>query len=72
MPTLQPYVDDVYLWKYVPSLTLSVVFIGVFFVITLAHVWKMVAKKMWFCTPFIIGGFCESTPPCSAFFSEGH
>ncbi|ERS96593.1 hypothetical protein HMPREF1624_06802 [Sporothrix schenckii ATCC 58251] len=59
MPTLEPYVDDVYLWKYIPSLTLSIVFTGIFLVVTLAHLWKMVAKKMWFCTPFVIGGFFE-------------
>jgi len=57
MPTLQTYMG-VYLWNYVPSLPLAVVFAALFALATILHTWKMVKTKMWFCLPFVIGGAC--------------
>ncbi|CAK7223585.1 hypothetical protein SBRCBS47491_005258 [Sporothrix bragantina] len=59
MPTLQMYEGKVYLWKYIPNLPLAITFASVFLVVTAGHVWKMVRTKMWFCTPFVLGGVFE-------------
>ncbi|CAK7213062.1 hypothetical protein SCUCBS95973_001673 [Sporothrix curviconia] len=50
---------EVYLWKYMPSLPLAIIFAGVFLVVTAVHLWKMVRTKMWFCIPFVLGGLFE-------------
>ncbi|EXJ84197.1 hypothetical protein A1O3_04864 [Capronia epimyces CBS 606.96] len=59
MPTLEPYKDNHYLWKYVPSLVLSIVFTALFGIATIAHTWRMVRSRMWFCIPFVVGGLFE-------------
>ncbi|KAF2028178.1 RTA1-domain-containing protein [Setomelanomma holmii] len=59
MAKLEMYKGRTYLWDYVPNLAAAVVFACLFALITLAHTWKMVRRKMWFCIPFIIGGLCE-------------
>ncbi|KAJ4212404.1 hypothetical protein NW759_011792 [Fusarium solani] len=59
MPTLQKYKGLVYLWQYVPSLPGSIIFTALFTIITVAHGWKMFRTRLWFCTPFFIGGICE-------------
>ncbi|CAK7203579.1 hypothetical protein SEUCBS139899_006314 [Sporothrix eucalyptigena] len=59
MPTLQMFEGKVYLWKYIPSLPLAISFLSVFLVVTVAHLWKMVRTKLWFCTPFVLGGVFE-------------
>lgn len=52
------YKGKVYLWDYVPNLPAAVVFAFLFALLTMVHTWKMIRLKMWFCIPFIIGGFC--------------
>ncbi|KAE8555470.1 hypothetical protein EYB25_000166 [Talaromyces marneffei] len=59
MPTLQPYKGDYFLWNYVPSLPAAIAFTAVFTILTIAHIWKMVRTKSWFCSAFVIGGICE-------------
>lgn len=58
MPTLQTY-QGVYLWKYVPSLPLSVIFFSLFTIVTAFHCWRLYKTKALFTIPFIVGGFCE-------------
>lgn len=65
MPTLEPYKGDNFLWKYVPSLALSLVFMVLFTVLTLLHTWKMWKSRLWFCAPFVFGGLCEYSSPRS-------
>jgi hypothetical protein len=57
MPELQKYLGKVYLWEYVPNLPAAIIFAGLFAILTAAHTWKMFRTKMWFCIPFVIGGF---------------
>jgi hypothetical protein len=57
---LKPYKGDFYLWKYVPSMPAAVIFIVIFLGLSIAHTWKMWTKRMWFCLPFVIGGYRES------------
>ncbi|KAJ5813577.1 RTA1 like protein-domain-containing protein [Penicillium pulvis] len=58
MPTLQTY-QGVYLWRYVPSLPLSVMFLGLFTIVTSFHCWRLYKTKALFTIPFIVGGICE-------------
>lgn len=52
-----------YLWKYLPSQALSILF-AVLFVITTAGVaFRMARTKTWYVTVFCIGGLCKSIPP---------
>lgn len=59
MPTLQTY-KGVYLWEYVPSLALAIVFGVAFALTTLAHTWKIYNTRLWFCSPFAFGGLRKS------------
>ncbi|EXL96622.1 RTA1 like protein-domain-containing protein [Fusarium oxysporum II5] len=56
---LLPYKGDFYLWSYVPSIPAAVIFIILFLVLSVAHTWKMIHNRLWFCIPFVIGGFLE-------------
>ncbi|KAI5920634.1 RTA1 like protein-domain-containing protein, partial [Camillea tinctor] len=56
---LLPLAGDYYLWKYVPSVPAAAIFIVLFLLISIAHTWKMYRFKMWFCTPFVVGGYLE-------------
>ncbi|KAL5618081.1 hypothetical protein FOVSG1_000303 [Fusarium oxysporum f. sp. vasinfectum] len=56
---LLPYKGDFYLWSYVPSIPAAVIFIILFLVLSAAHTWKMIHNRLWFCIPFVIGGFLE-------------
>ncbi|KAF5010180.1 hypothetical protein FDECE_3673 [Fusarium decemcellulare] len=56
---LLPYKGDFYLWSYVPSMAAAVIFTIVFLVLSLAHTWKMFRCRLWFCIPFVIGGYLE-------------
>jgi len=58
MPTLQTY-RGVYLWHYIPSLPAAILFAVLFALVTVAHGWKMISTRMWFCAPFVIGGICR-------------
>jgi hypothetical protein len=50
----------VYLWHYIPNLSVAILFTALFGLATLAHGWRMVKTDMWFCLPFFIGGICTS------------
>ncbi|KAJ4326097.1 hypothetical protein N0V94_000259 [Neodidymelliopsis sp. IMI 364377] len=56
---LLPYKDNFYLWKYVPSMAAAVIFLILYLVASVTHMWKMWKMRMWFCIPFVIGGFLE-------------
>ncbi|CVL07244.1 related to RTA1 domain protein [Fusarium mangiferae] len=56
---LLPYKGDFYLWSYVPSIPAAVIFIIVFLVLSMVHTWKMVQNRLWFCIPFVVGGYLE-------------
>ncbi|KEF53278.1 uncharacterized protein A1O9_10726 [Exophiala aquamarina CBS 119918] len=50
---------DYYLWKYLPSLPASIIFIVLFTALTIAICWRMARTRSWFCIPFAIGGLFE-------------
>ncbi|KAH7076295.1 RTA1 like protein-domain-containing protein [Paraphoma chrysanthemicola] len=59
MPELQMYKGRTYLWDYVPNLPAAIAFAALFALLSIAHTWKMIRLRMWFCIPFVIGGACE-------------
>ncbi|KAJ4254003.1 hypothetical protein NW762_010406 [Fusarium torreyae] len=56
---LLPYKGDFYLWSYLPSVPAAVIFIIVFLLLSGAHTWKMIRSRLWFCIPFVVGGYLE-------------
>lgn len=56
---LLPYKGDFYLWNYVPSMAAAVIFLILFLVASAAHSWRMYRERLWFCLPFVIGGYRE-------------
>ncbi|KAH6898190.1 RTA1 like protein-domain-containing protein [Thelonectria olida] len=58
MPTLQTH-NGYPLWRYIPSLPAAIVFAAIFGLLTAAHCWRLFRHRMWFCIPFIVGGFFE-------------
>ncbi|KAL0941460.1 RTA1 domain-containing protein [Colletotrichum truncatum] len=56
---LLPYKGDFYLWKYVPSMAAAVIFTIIFLALSALHTWKMFRTRLWFCIPFVIGGYME-------------
>jgi len=62
MAVLEPYKDDYYLWKYLPSQVASIVFIVLFLAITALHFWRIYKLRTWFCLSFAIGCLCKLLP----------
>ena len=46
------------LYRYVPSLAAAVVATVVFGSLSVAHIFRIVRNKTWFCVPFVVGGLC--------------
>ena len=44
-----------YLWKYVPNLAASIIFIVVWLILSALVAWRMFKTKTWFCSAFLIG-----------------
>lgn len=59
MPMLEKYLDEVYLWYYLPNLPAAITLAIIFAILTIIHGWKLYRSRLWFCTPFALGGLCE-------------
>lgn len=46
---------------YQPSLAAAIIFVVLFGIAALLHVYQMIRTKTWFMVPFVIGASCEST-----------
>jgi hypothetical protein len=53
---------DFELWHYKPSIAGGVVACVAFLLLTLLHGWRLIRTRLWFCTPFVVGGLCMSLP----------
>lgn len=51
-------------YRYDPSKAAAVIFLILFGVATLAHVFLMIRHRTWYFVPFIIGLICKSTLSC--------
>lgn len=61
-PSLQPYKNGYYLWKYVPSLAAAVVFCLLFVGVTAAHCFRLWRSRLWYCIWFAVGGLSVFSP----------
>lgn len=59
MAELKPFRGNYYLWHYVPSLFAAIIFIVIFLLLTIAHGYRMHQKRLWFCSPIVIGGLSK-------------
>ncbi|EXJ91075.1 hypothetical protein A1O1_04182 [Capronia coronata CBS 617.96] len=46
-------------YDYVPSLAAAVIFVVVFALLSLYHLYLLVEKRVWFCVPLLVGGVFE-------------
>lgn len=53
---------EVYLWKYVPSLPTGLIVAGLFVIIILYLLYRLVRTRTRFSTPYIAGGVCKTNP----------
>ncbi|OAA52892.1 RTA1 like protein [Cordyceps fumosorosea ARSEF 2679] len=59
MPTLELH-NGYPLWKYIPSRPAAIIFIILFACATAYHLFLLSRHRLWFCLPFVIGGFFEA------------
>ncbi|OTB04463.1 hypothetical protein M426DRAFT_73448 [Hypoxylon sp. CI-4A] len=59
MSELKPYKGGYYLWKYVPSRPLAIIFGILFIIATIGHSWRLFRTRLWFCIPMVLGGIME-------------
>lgn len=59
MAELKPYRGEYYLWQYVPKRAAAIIFLLFFLAMTALVAYRMYKSKTWFCTPFVVGGFCK-------------
>lgn len=46
------------LYRYTPSSAAAIVATAVFGILTLAHLFRLIKARTYFCLPFVIGGLC--------------
>ncbi|KAJ5853571.1 hypothetical protein N7534_006114 [Penicillium rubens] len=59
MAQLKPYKGGYYLWEYVPSFPVAIIFLILFVAATTFHFWKLHQTRAWFCLAFSLGGLFE-------------
>jgi hypothetical protein len=47
------------LYQYVPSLGAAIAAIVIFVILTIAHFYRLIRQRAWFCTAFVVGGLCK-------------
>jgi hypothetical protein len=47
------------LYHYNPSFVAAVIFIALFALSSLLHLFQLIRKRTWYFIPFLIGGFCK-------------
>lgn len=58
MPTLELH-NGYPLWHYVPNRPAAIIFFLIFGCSTIWHTVLLFRHRLWFCLPFVIGGFCK-------------
>jgi len=62
MATADPADAFFALYRYIPSLPLAAVAVGCFAVLTIWHGIRLVRRRAFYLTPFVIGGLCKFIP----------
>jgi hypothetical protein len=50
---------DFKLYRYDPSMAAAVIFIILFLVVSVLHLYQMIRTRTWIFIPFVIGGICK-------------
>lgn len=50
------------LYHYDPTTVGAMVFLILFLLTSLFHVWQLIRSRAWFVIPLVMGGFCEYCP----------
>ena len=56
---LEPRKDGFSYYHYDPSVAAAIIFIVLFILTTLLHMYQMIRTRTWFLVPFVLGGICE-------------
>jgi len=56
---------DFALYRYKVSLPAAIAAVGVFFILSLLHVWRIYRYRSFYFTAFTVGGFCTYLPSLS-------
>jgi hypothetical protein len=56
---LEPRKGTFSYYHYDPSVAAAVLFIVLFFLTTLLHMYQMIRTRTWFLVPFVLGGICK-------------
>jgi hypothetical protein len=48
-----------HLYQYVPSLGAAIAAIVIFAILTIAHFYRLIRQRAWFCIAFAVGGLCK-------------
>lgn len=51
---------DFKLYRYDPSMAAAVIFVILFFLVTVLHTYQMIRTRTWIFIPFVLGGVCKS------------
>jgi hypothetical protein len=57
------------LFHYYPSQAAAIIYIALFTITTLLHLFQLSKKRTWYFIPFVIGGTCEASPFLSLLFA---
>ena len=59
VPRDQTAVSNFRYYYYEPSMVAAVIFVALFGIATLLHIFQMLKSRTWFMIPFVIGGIFE-------------
>lgn len=51
---------DFQLYRYIPSVAAAVIFIVLFVLTTLYHIYQLTKSRSWYFIAFVLGGICKS------------
>jgi hypothetical protein len=51
------------LYRYTPSIPAAAVFVGIFLVLSIPHLIRMIRNRTYFFIPFVVGLLCENQAP---------
>lgn len=57
-----PSLDDPNAWvpyRYHPSQVAAVIFVALFGLTTILHIFQVIKKRTWYFIPLVVGGLCE-------------
>lgn len=50
---------DFKLYRYTPSVAAAAIFIALFIITTVFHLWQLIKSRSWYFIAFVLGGICK-------------